>query len=176
MLFNSIHFLIFFPVILLLYFSIKHKYRWILLLVGSYYFYMSWRAEYIILIIVSTLIDYIAGSQIYKSKTKTRKKAFLSISLLVNLGLLFAFKYFNFFSDTIRTVISHYTIPLNPVTLNVLLPVGIVGIDLDSGLQLRQAFFPMARFIKFVSSLGTVFCVEPLRHGFSPSFPQVTGA
>ena len=99
MLFNSLHFLIFFPIILFLYFNIPHKYRWMILLTGSYYFYMSWKAEYIILIIISTLVDYIAGIQIDKAITKKRKKIFLGLSLATNLGLLFAFKYFNFFSS-----------------------------------------------------------------------------
>ncbi len=123
--FNSVHFLIFFPIVVFLYFSLKHKYRWILLLIASYYFYMSWRAEYIILIIVSTLVDYIAGLQIHKSEDKRRKKLFLWMSLIVNLGLLFTFKYWNFFTDSLRQLLAHFAIPLSPMTINVLLPVGI---------------------------------------------------
>jgi len=125
MLFNSLHFLIFFPIAVVLYFIIPHKYRWVFLLISSYYFYMSWKAEYIILIIISTLIDYIAGIQIYNSKTQRRKNLILCLSLLSNLGLLFAFKYFNFFSDAIREILQVFTIQLNPMTLKVLLPVGI---------------------------------------------------
>ncbi len=125
MLFNSIQFLIFFPVVVAIYFSIGHKYRWILLLISSYYFYMSWKAEYVILIMFSTLIDYIAGIQIYKSKTKKTKKIFLGLSLFTNLGLLFAFKYFNFFSDSFREILNLVSLPLSPLTLKVLLPVGI---------------------------------------------------
>jgi len=125
MLFNSLHFLIFFPIVVGLYFSIAHKYRWILLLISSYYFYMSWKPEYIILIMISTIIDYIAGIQIHKSITKNRKKLFLSLSLLSNLGLLFAFKYFNFFSDSVRSILKQLSIPFDPITLKILLPVGI---------------------------------------------------
>lgn len=125
MLFNSLHFLIFFPIVIGLYFSISHKYRWILLLITSYYFYMSWKPEYIILIMISTLIDYISGLQIHNSKSQQRKKAFLGLSLLTNLGLLFAFKYFNFFSDSVRELLQQFSIQLNPITLKVLLPVGI---------------------------------------------------
>ncbi|MBI4155166.1 MBOAT family protein [Candidatus Woesearchaeota archaeon] len=125
MLFNSLHFLIFFPIVVVLYFSIPHKYRWVFLLISSYYFYMSWKAEYIILIIISTLIDYIAGIQIFKSQTQRMKNLILCLSLLSNLGLLFAFKYFNFFGDTIREILQVFTIQLNPMTLKVLLPVGI---------------------------------------------------
>ncbi len=86
---------------------------------------MSWKAEYIILIMISTLIDYLAGIQIFKSKTQKRKTFFLIISIITNLGLLFAFKYFNFFSESVRAVLQQFSIQLNPITLKVLLPVGI---------------------------------------------------
>jgi len=125
MLFNSIHFLIFFPIVIGIYFSIKHKHRWIILLISSYYFYMSWKAEYIILIMISTIIDYFAGWGIFNSNTKTRKKFFLCMSLCTNLGLLFAFKYFNFFSESTRQIFQTFSIPFDPITLKILLPVGI---------------------------------------------------
>jgi alginate O-acetyltransferase complex protein AlgI len=86
---------------------------------------MSWKPEYIILIMISTLIDYVAGIQIHKSITKKRKQFFLGLSLFSNLGLLFAFKYFNFFSDSVREILQQFSIQLNPITLQVLLPVGI---------------------------------------------------
>ncbi len=82
MFFNSLHFLLFFPIVVTIYFSLPHKYRWILLLLSSYYFYMSWKAEYVILIMISTLVDYFAGIEIFKSKSQKRKKLFLGISLL----------------------------------------------------------------------------------------------
>jgi len=125
MLFNSLHFLVFFPIVVALYFSIPHRHRWIMLLISSYYFYMSWKAEYIFLIIISTLIDYVVGIQIYRSKNPRRKRLFLLLSLFSNLGLLFAFKYFNFFSESFRLLLAQYSIPLDPITLKVLLPVGI---------------------------------------------------
>jgi D-alanyl-lipoteichoic acid acyltransferase DltB (MBOAT superfamily) len=86
---------------------------------------MSWKAEYVVLIIVSTLIDYIAGQQIYTAKTNRKKKLFLSLSIFTNIGLLFAFKYFNFFSDSFRKLLSLLTIDMNSITLRVLLPIGI---------------------------------------------------
>ncbi len=125
MLFNSIHFLIFFPIVILIYFLIPHKFRWILLLISSYYFYMSWKAEYILLIMFSTLVDYYLGLRIYYSDTQRTKKLFLILSIILNIGLLFAFKYFNFFSDSIREILQMFTIQLNPITLKVLLPIGI---------------------------------------------------
>jgi len=125
MLFNSLHFLIFLPIVIGIYFSLKHKHRWIVLLVASYYFYMSWKAEYILLIMLSTIVDYISGLQIYASKSLLRKKIFLGLSLTVNLGLLFLFKYFNFFSENVVRFMNSISIPMDPITVKVLLPVGI---------------------------------------------------
>lgn len=125
MLFNSLHFLIFFPIVIILYFNTPHKYRWILLLISSYYFYMGWKPEYIILIIISTLIDYFASQGIYNTKSLFNKKIFLSISLIGNFALLFTFKYFNFFSESLREALKHISIEMSPITVQVLLPVGI---------------------------------------------------
>lgn len=86
---------------------------------------MSWKVEFIILIIISTLVDYFSALQISKSQTKSRKKFFLTLSLFVNLGLLFTFKYFNFFSDALRDVLALFTIQLQPATLQLFLPIGI---------------------------------------------------
>src|SRR3989344_6984895 len=110
MLINSIHFLIFFPIVVAIYFSIAQKYRWILLLIASYYFYMSWKAEYIIWIIISTIITYVVGIKIYNSTSVKQKKMYLLVSLLSSAGMLFVFKYFNFFSDSVRTILEQFSI------------------------------------------------------------------
>lgn len=123
--FNSLHFLIFFPIVIGLYFSIPHRYRWMLLLIASYYFYMSWKAEYIMLIALSTLVNYSASLWIDASPSQEKRKWILGLTLVFNLGLLFAFKYFNFFSDSLRALLQQFSIPMNPVTLKILLPVGI---------------------------------------------------
>jgi len=125
MLFNSISFLIFFPIVVVLYFLIPHKYRWIFLLAASYYFYMSWKPEYIILIIVSTLIDYFASLHMEKQKEKKKKKKFLILSLISNLGLLFTFKYYNFFSNSLNVLLNKFNIFYDSPTFKLLLPVGI---------------------------------------------------
>lgn len=125
MLFNSIHFLIFFVIVIIVYFSIPKEYRWVLLLFTSYYFYMSWKAEYIILIIISTLVDYFVGLKIGKEKNERLRKILLYLSLTANLGLLFMFKYFNFVADSVRDFLSMVSIDFTPLHLNVLLPVGI---------------------------------------------------
>ena len=125
MLFNSLEFIIYFPIVVALYFAIAPKYRWILLLIASYYFYMCWNYKYIILIITSTIIDYIAGIHIAREKIIWKRKMYLLLSLLTNLGLLFSFKYFNFFGDTMNFVMDKINIMQHLPELNVLLPVGI---------------------------------------------------
>jgi len=125
MFFNSIQFLIFFPVVVIIYFALPYKYRWIALLIASYYFYMCWKAEYIILIIASTLIDYYAAIQMERHKNKSQRKKYLLLSLFSNLGLLFAFKYFHFFSDSLQFALNQFNIFYESPTFKLLLPVGI---------------------------------------------------
>ena len=86
---------------------------------------MSWKAEYIILIIISTLVDYIAGKKIYTSNSRKEKKFFLWLSILVNIGILFGFKYFNFFNESTGIIFGELNLFYNIPQLEVLLPVGI---------------------------------------------------
>jgi len=126
MLFDSIQFIIFLPCVIILYYLLPHKIRWILLLGASYYFYMVWRPEYIILIIVSTLVDYFAGLMMEKQASKKKRKALLLLSLFVNLGLLFVFKYFNFFNQELGRFYSLVSNNEYPIAgLNLILPMGI---------------------------------------------------
>ena len=100
MLFNSFEFLVFFPTVVGLYFMLPHRFRWLLLLIASYTFYMFWRAEYAIILVISTLIDYTCGMMMdrYGEEERHRRKPWLWLSLLSNLGILFTFKYYNFFN------------------------------------------------------------------------------
>jgi alginate O-acetyltransferase complex protein AlgI len=125
MLFNSIEFLIFFVIAATLYFFIPHRFRWVFLLLASYYFYMCWNPVYIILLIISTLIDYFAGLMMGKTADKKRRRKYLIISLCSNLGLLFAFKYFNFLNGALKVLLDSASMSWNIGSLNVLLPVGI---------------------------------------------------
>ena len=125
MLFNSLQFVVFFPIVIILYFIIPHNKRWILLLIASYYFYMCWKVDYIILIMISTLIDYVCSNKMSKINEKPKRKKWLLISILSNLGILFGFKYFNFFSQNIQTLFDNYNIFFEMPFFNVLLPVGI---------------------------------------------------
>ncbi|MCB9170611.1 MAG: MBOAT family protein [Flavobacteriales bacterium] len=123
--FNSVRFLVFYTVVVLAFFGLRHRFRWIMLLIASLYFYMSWRAEYVLLILLSGVIDYWASWQMGKREDIHARRPFLILSLCSNLGLLFSFKYFNFLNDSARQVVehfgAHYPIPM----LDVLLPVGI---------------------------------------------------
>ncbi|HOJ12159.1 MAG TPA: MBOAT family O-acyltransferase, partial [Clostridiales bacterium] len=125
MLFNSLEFLIFYPIITILYFILPYRARWVLLLAGSYYFYMAWRPEYIILIMISTFVSYFTGIKIGQANNKSTKKKYLNLSLLINLGLLIVFKYFNFFNDSLRTLFTQLNLPYNVPGFNLLLPMGI---------------------------------------------------
>jgi D-alanyl-lipoteichoic acid acyltransferase DltB (MBOAT superfamily) len=125
MLFNSFHFLLFFPIVVTLYFFLPHRYRWMFLLAASYYFYMCWRPEYVIVLILITLIDYYAGVQIAKTSIPRKRKKYLLLSLAANLGLLFVFKYFNFINASVKTIFAQLHLPYPVNNLDVLLPVGI---------------------------------------------------
>ncbi len=125
MLFNSLQFIVFFPIVIALYFLIPYKKRWILLLAASYYFYMCWKVDYIILIIASTVIDYTCSNKMSKLNNQKSKKPWLIASIISNLSILFGFKYFNFFSENIQLIFDNYNIFYEMPFFNVLLPVGI---------------------------------------------------
>lgn len=100
MLFNSLLFLVFFPAVCLGYYLLpQQRWRNILLLISSYYFYMNWNPVYALLLFFSTLVTYLCGIMV-SSGTKYKKKIFI-LSLLVNFGILFVFKYYNFINTSV---------------------------------------------------------------------------
>jgi len=125
MLFNSIDFLIFFPIVVSLYFWLPQRYRWILLLGASYYFYAAWKLEYTVLIFFTTVVDYFMARAIAGSRNRQQQRVFLVISLATNLGILFGFKYFNFFNESVRATFNLFNVFYNVPAFDVLLPVGI---------------------------------------------------
>ncbi|MDN5203123.1 MBOAT family O-acyltransferase [Fulvivirgaceae bacterium BMA10] len=125
MIFNSFHFLIFFPIVVFIYFKTPQRWRWVHLLAASYYFYMAWNPTYILLIMGSTLIDYFVSLKMSEISEKRKRRKYLLLSLLSNLGLLFTFKYFNFFSSTGNLLFEKLSIFYHFPKLSVLLPVGI---------------------------------------------------
>lgn len=123
MLFNSIDFVFFFVIVFTLFYCVNHKFRWILLLATSYFFYAYWEPYYLIIILFSTLVDYIVGLQIIRFPKS--KKWLLGISLTANLGILFAFKYFNFFNEALAQILALVGMEFTPAKTSLLLPVGI---------------------------------------------------
>lgn len=128
MLFNSISFLIFLPVIFILYwFVTKKNLKWqnLLLLAASYYFYACWDYRFLFLLIFSTGLDYYTGLKMDESATDQKRKWWFWLSVLINLGFLGIFKYYNFFIESFAEGLSHLGFNVNMWTIKVILPVGI---------------------------------------------------
>lgn len=124
MLFNSLHFCLFFFFVTIFYFLIPHRWRWALLLLASAYFYSVFKPIYILILLVTIVVDYNAGLLIQKSNGKTRK-LWLIVSIIVNIGFLCFFKYFNFLNGILTEMLGWANQP-NPVPyLEILLPVGL---------------------------------------------------
>lgn len=123
--FNSIEFVLFFPVVCFLFFSLPARARVPLLVLASYVFYMAWNPYYVFLILASTLVDYFAALEMGRYDDRLRRRRWLWFSLAANLGLLFTFKYANFFGDAMRETVGLFSIEANIPHLDVLLPVGI---------------------------------------------------
>ena len=125
MLFNSLAFLIFFPVVCLIYFLIPYRYRWVFLLLASYFFYMYWKVEYAILIAISSLTDYFAAIRIAGTDDPKIRKRWLGLSLIMNIGLLVGFKYLNFIIGAFNDLFSLAGADLSLPNMDIVLPVGI---------------------------------------------------
>lgn len=128
MLFNSFEFIfLFLPIVLILYYSLSnHRHKLILLLLSSYIFYGYWNYKFVLLLIISTTLDYYLGIAIFNSKDSIRRKQLLLVSIITNLGILGFFKYFNFFVDSfydLSSLIGNES--QRTFFLEVVLPVGI---------------------------------------------------
>mgnify|MGYP006168732501 CR=1 FL=1 len=125
MLFNTVHFLIFFVIVTLAYFSLGWSGRWRLLLLASCYFYMIFKPIYFLILLSTIIIDYIAGILLENEQNAVKRKLLLVISLISNIGILVYFKYFNFLNDSLTEVLSWASMT-NPIkALDILLPVGL---------------------------------------------------
>ena len=115
MLFNSFDFGLFLPIVFILYWILGRKRiqgQNLLLLGASYFFYGVWDWRFLLLILASSLVDFYAATYIAKAKTQKRKRLWLYGSLSWNLGVLFVFKYYNFFLDNLKFFLSFRKIPL----------------------------------------------------------------
>jgi len=128
MLFNSINFALFLPIVFVLYWFVtnkSYKSQNVLLLVSSYFFYACWDWRFLFLLIFSTLLDYYTGLKMTDSKNKSSKKFWFWLSISINLGFLGIFKYYNFFSQSFADAVANIGLHVNPWTLKVILPIGI---------------------------------------------------
>ena len=164
MLFNSVSFLIFFPIVVLVSFILPQKVRWIWLLFSSYYFYMSWNAVYGLLLFFSTFITWGAGLFLERfSGDPKAKKRVITLALVLNLGLLAYFKYTGLALDSIRALFSALKVSITVPACDILLPVGIsfytfqalgYAIDVYRGkVKAEKNFFRYALFVSFFPQL-----------------------
>lgn len=125
MLFNSFSFAIFFPLVTIVFFLLPHRFRWLHLLISSCVFYMTFIPVYILILFFTIIVDYIAGIMIESSQGH-RRKVFLIISIIVNVGTLAFFKYFNFFADNVNTLLQSLHLTSHAVPfLRIILPIGL---------------------------------------------------
>ena len=163
MTFNSWEFILFYPIVLLLYFVLPKKMRWPMLLVASYFFYMCYSPDLVFLIFGTTLISWVASRIIDKTEKKAIKRLAIVVTLIASLGVLFFYKYFNFLSTAISSVVGLFGGPSDPVLLDLVLPVGIsfytfqtlsYAIDVYRGdVKSERNFFFYALFVSFFPQL-----------------------
>jgi alginate O-acetyltransferase complex protein AlgI len=163
MTFISFEFIIFFIIVFIIYFSVNHRWRWVLLLSLSYFFYMYWNASYIVLIVASTLVDYFVALQLDATDPTQlkRRKILLSTSITINLGILFFFKYFNFFNTSVADALHQLGISYTPSTLDVLLPVGISFYTFQSMAYTFDVYRGQLRAEKNVGLFATYVALFP---------------
>lgn len=166
MLFNSIDFAVFLPIVFILYWFVTNKnlkLQNLLIALASYTFYGWWDWRFLALILFSTIIDYFVGVNLLKQENQTKRKLLLWTSILVNFGFLGFFKYYNFFLDNFITAFSFFGTTINVNSLNIILPVGIsfytfqtlsYSIDVyKKKLEPTKDFIAFAAFVSFFPQL-----------------------
>ncbi len=195
MLFNSLHFLFFLPIVVGLYYSIPHKFRWLVIFIASCYFYMVFVPKYILILFFIIIVDYISALAIEKAGGRT-KLVYLIVSLCANIGLLAFFKYFNFLNENLVSVFTLFGKEFHPLNLAIILPIGLsfhtfqsmsYTIEVYKGKQKAERhlgyfanyvlFFPqmVAGPIERYDSLGNSLMEEhkPLYKNFSDGFKLI---
>lgn len=160
MLFNSFNFLIFFPAAVLVYFLIPQKVRYIWLLAASYYFYMCWNPEYVLLLLFSTAVTFFGGLAIERFRAK---RLCLGVTVAANLSVLFWFKYFDFALENLNRILQRFSIETVEPAFDFLLPVGIsfytfqaLGYTVDvyrKEIYAEKNFLKYALFVSFFPQL-----------------------
>lgn len=163
MVFNSIEFLIFFPIVIGIYYLLPKKATKYWLLFASYFFYMSWNATYAILIFISTLTSYVGGILLSKTDNTVKRKGIVAGTFTISLGILIFFKYFDFLINSINSVLRVANVSLINNPLDLLLPVGIsfytfqaLGYIIDcyrKDIEAERKFVNFALFVSFFPQL-----------------------
>ena len=163
MTFNSWEFLLFYPIVALLYFVLPKRSRWIMLLIASYYFYMCYQAELVFLIAGTTLVSWLASRVIERSESVAVRRTWLTVTLVICLGVLFFYKYFNFLADSAVGIITLLGGKPTFTGLSLMLPVGVsfytfqtlsYVIDVYRGnIKTERNFFFYALFVSFFPQL-----------------------
>lgn len=163
MLFNSLSFLIFFPIVVLAYYVIPGRFRYLWLLAASYYFYMSWNPKYAVLIGISTVVTFLSGIFLERAKTEREKKLLVAVSFLINIGILVGFKYFDFLLGNVNLVLGRFGMEMVEKPFDVILPVGIsfytfqalsYTVDVYRGtIRAEKNLFRYALFVSFFPQL-----------------------
>ena len=162
MTFNSLQFLIFLPIVILVYFLLPHKVRWAWLLLASYYAYMSWNAWLAFLILGTTVVSYAAGLLMARTQNKGLRKFWLVLTLVVCLGILVFFKYMDFLIGNVVSFLNLFSLGLDDVSLHLILPVGIsfytfqtlsYVIDVYRGMPPEKHFGYYALFVSYFPQL-----------------------
>jgi D-alanyl-lipoteichoic acid acyltransferase DltB (MBOAT superfamily) len=175
MIFNSLQYAVFLFAVVVLYFLLPPKIRWVFLLGVSYYFYTCWNAEYAVLLLFSTIVTYFSAILLHKAGDKRKKVLYIVACLAINLGILFVFKYYNFVNETIAELFGLAGLHYQPSRLSLLLPVGIsfytfqsLGyvIDVYKGkAEPMKHFGKYALFVSFFPQIaaGPIGRIESLR-------------
>ena len=163
MTFHSLPFLIFYPIVLLLWFVLPQRARMPLLLLASYFFYMYYQPSLILLILATTAVSWLSARGIERAASRAVKRALLAVTLVVCLGTLFFYKYFGFLSESVCSLIGLFGGEAEPIVLNLVLPVGIsfytfqtlsYVIDVYRGkIPHEKNFFYYALFVSFFPQL-----------------------
>lgn len=164
MLFNSLSFLLFFPLTLCFYFLLPGKFKNISLLIASYVFYMGWNPKYAILLFFCTAVTYFGSLTLCKLEVKSKKrKLVLTVAIIIVLSILFYFKYLNFILDLLKYVLAQFKIDFSAPHFDIILPVGIsfftfqaIGylVDVYRGdVEVEKNFFTYALFVSFFPQL-----------------------
>ena len=163
MLFTDLSFWVFFALAAVLYAVLPHRGKNRMLLVASYVFYGAWNWRFLSLIIASTVTDYLVSLKLDKETVESRRKVLLSVSLAANLGILAIFKYLGFFADSLQSLVMGFGYQLDPITLSIVLPVGIsfytfqtLGYSIDvyrRDIRPEKDFFDFALFVAFFPQL-----------------------